>query len=93
MMIVLLGLLVLDFVNYPFLLKIKNLCILERMENTSNIIREIVMTQEMSYMMSYTREKNELKSTIQLQSAEIGRLLSKVQLWKAKYEEVFLQIV
>ena len=63
------------------------------LEISSNIIREIVMTPEMGYMMSYVAEKNELKNVISQQSNEIGRLLGEVQLWKEKYEEVFLQIV
>ena len=63
------------------------------MENSSNIIREIVMTPEMSYMMCYTQEKNELKNVISQQSNEIGKLSSELEIWKTKYEAVFQQII
>lgn len=59
-------------------------------ENTSNII---IMTPELQYMRCYSQEKNQMKSTIELQSAEIGRLLSEVEMWKGKYEAVFSNIV
>ena len=60
-------------------------------ENTSNMT--IIMTPELQYMRIYTQEKNELKNTIALQSAEIGRLLGEVEFWKLKYESVFNNIV
>jgi len=59
-------------------------------ENTSNVI---IMTPEMIFMKTQIQKNNELQNTINLQSAEIGRLLSEVQLWKTKYEEVFSKII
>ncbi len=60
-------------------------------ENTSNMT--IIMTPELQYMKIYTQEKNELKNTIALQSASIGKLLSEVEMCKSKFEAVFQQIV
>ena len=51
------------------------------------------MTPEMSYMMCYTQEKNELKNVISQQSNEIARLLGEVQLWKEKYEGFYNNII
>ena len=67
-------------------------------ENTSNIVVEntsniIIMDQKMCIVQSYMREKHTLQSTIQEQSAEIGRLLNEVNYWKGMYEEIYSKII